>query len=182
MSLRPLSVLFLFGYLSCLLIHASNVPWHRLGLELYAAAGAGIILSWLAHRGKNHTIGLLFLLSHLILEWLGHAKHSSHYSDRELALYGIHALFDTGFLWLLLREANSRLAPLIFAGGICCLLVLFFGLRQSAPATQGFGFAAPMLMAPHQHIMSTQIEFLVWGGIIGCVSAHIRTAITRSAS
>lgn len=160
-----------------MLIHASDIPWQRLGLGLYAAAGAGIIFSWLSHRKKSGWIGLVFLLGHFVLEWLNHAKHGSHYSDRELALYGIHALFDTGFLWLLLREANARLAPFVFASIMCCLFVLFFGLQQSTPPTPAFGFAKPVLLVPHQHIMATPIEFLVWGGVIGCASAHIRAGM-----
>lgn len=163
------------------MMHGVTVLWRDLAFELYFATGIGIVISWFSHQKNSRWIGICFLMSHLTLEWIGHAKHGSHYSEQDMVLYAIHTIFDIGLLWILLIELNRGLAPFLFASVTACLVTMFCMFQPETESLRGFAKSI-IPVRPHQHVMQSPLEFIVWGGLIGCVSAHIFRSIwiTRS--
>jgi hypothetical protein len=149
---------FLVAYALLLVLHTIGLEWNILTIISLAS---GLLLAFFAHAKKGY-VTILLLAIHMTIEWSHHISHGLTYGVREIALHGIHTIFDFVFLVGEWKRHKKGAIPAIIVGIAIALSVLFFFADNHA----------------HDDIDEDDharfpFEALVIGGILGCVGSHL---------
>ncbi len=168
-------IFFLLAYVGLLISHVSQMglgSWHMV-LGLFA----GLVAALWAHKSHGYAPSF-FLVAHMGIEWYHHALHGNHYSNSELAFYGVHAIFDLMFLFVEARVHYGKYAHVLLVSALVIIGVMFWYFYVPAPTQSPFAMS-PLLkqalelqksMGGHVHNNSGGILHSVMiGGVIGCV-------------
>ncbi len=149
--------LFLVVYLGVLLVHT-----YELGISWRIAPFLliGFFLAIVSHR-TNHVISLLFLVAHMTIEALEYATQGTSFTALVVLWVAVHVGMDGIFLW---GEVKRH----------------FYQVRYQMWSTIALGVVCVYLFVPRVAALSHAVgqhqaitEFLVIGGVIGCVLSHI---------
>jgi threonine/homoserine efflux transporter RhtA len=146
---------FLLLYSIVLIFHALELPW---SIAIAFEVLGGIALALFAHLRKSH-LTLIFLVIHMVIEWIEYGSQVGHYSIREIVFYGIHTSLDFIFLWQEAKMHLFKYRNVLTVGVFVGLLIMFFYVRSSSITMQGHP--------------SSGIEAVVLGGIFGCLCSHL---------
>lgn len=146
---------FLALYLVVLLVHVfeSGLSW---GIAPFLALG--FVVALISHR-TSHVISLLFLVAHMTIEAIEYAAHGSAFTTGILIWVMIHVAMDGVFLW---GEVKRH----------------FYSVRFPMWSTIALGIICIYFFVPHQvtGVISqapSMMEFIVIGGVMGCVLSHL---------
>ncbi len=158
--------IFLVIYAGLLIFHASHVEWNLLNI---IGLSAGLLLAYFAHAKKGF-LTLLLLAVHMSIEWAHHFEFGLTYSAGELALHGIHAIFDGVFLVAEWKHHRESALKAVLAGILIGVLSLFIlGGHESHEEEVHIDESEEN----HEENTGFPFESLVIGGILGCVATHL---------
>ncbi len=120
----------------------------------------GFFLALFSHR-TSHVISLLFLVAHMTIEAIEYATQGMSFSTTILVWVGIHVVMDGVFLWSEVKRHFNQVRYQMWSTivlGIVCIYVFVPKIATVSSALEG-----------HESL----VEFVVIGGVIGCVLSHI---------
>ncbi|MDQ5883354.1 MAG: hypothetical protein QG654_267 [Patescibacteria group bacterium] len=157
--------IFLVIYAGLLIFHATKMDW---GLISFIGLASGLVLAYFAHAKKGF-LTLLLLAVHMSIEWSHHFEFGLTYSAGELALHGIHAIFDGVFLVAEWKHHRKGALKAVLAGaliGVLSLMILGGHGHEDEVHTDESS-------EEHSEEAGFPFESLVIGGILGCVATHL---------
>ena len=157
--------IFLIVYAGILIFHASHMEWNFLNT---VGLFAGLLLAYFAHARKGF-VTILLLAVHMSIEWSHHFEFGLTYSAGELALHGVHAIFDFVFLVAEWKHHRKGALKAVLAGVMIGVLSLFIlGGHSHEDEVH-----ADESEEEHEEHADFPFESLVVGGILGCVFTHL---------
>ena len=147
--------IFLAIYLSVLVFHVFEigVSWSS---ALFLVLGFGVAI--ISHR-TSHVISLLFLVAHMTIESIEYSSLGFSFSLGLLFWTMVHISMDYVFLWGEVKKHFYNVRYQIFSSIALGLVCIYFFVPKVADA----------LTQSHSSI----IEFIVLGGVMGCVLSHL---------
>ena len=158
--------IFLIVYAGLLIFHATSLDWSAVA---FVGLFAGLLLAYFAHARKGF-VTILLLAVHMSIEWSHHFEFVLTYSAGELALHGIHAIFDGVFLVAEWKHHRKGALKAVLAGvmiGVLSLMILGGHGHENEVHTDGSE------ESHEEERAGFPFEALVIGGILGCVFTHL---------
>ncbi len=148
---------FLVVYLGVLLFHVFETG---LTLRMLPFLVLGFVIALISHR-TSHVISLLFLVAHMTIEAIEYSLYGTSFTIGVLLWIAIHVGMDGVFLW---GEVKRH----------------FFGVRYQMWSSIALGVLCVYFFVPSIPLVGetlehspSLIEFIVIGGVMGCVLSHI---------
>ncbi|MBP6857669.1 MAG: hypothetical protein KBC11_00510 [Candidatus Pacebacteria bacterium] len=147
--------IFLALYLGVLLVHVfeTGISW-----SLAPFLALGFVVALVSHR-TSHVISLLFLVAHMTIEAIEYASLGFSFTSVVLFWILVHVAMDYVFLWGEVKKhfynVRYQMYSSITLGVIC---IYFFVPRVASAITESH---------------SSILEFIVLGGVMGCVLSHL---------
>lgn len=147
--------IFLAVYFAVLLVHVfeTGISW---GLVPFLVLG--FIVAIISHR-TSHVISLLFLVAHMTIEAIEYASAGSTFTTTILVWIGVHVAMDGVFLWGEVKRHFPAVAYQMWSTITLGVVCIYFFVPKVAGA----------LTESHSSIL----EFIVLGGVMGCVLSHL---------
>lgn len=146
---------FLVVYLIRLLIHVFESGVTLKTLPFFAI---GFIVALISHR-TTHVLSLLFLVAHMTIESIEYSTAGFAFSAGVLFWVLVHIVMDYTFLWGEIKKhfysVRYQMWSSISLGLIC---IYFFVPKVAGSLAEGH---------------SSILEFIVLGGVMGCVLSHL---------
>lgn len=146
---------FLAFYFIVLLIHVfeTGVSW-----SVVPFLALGFVVALFAHRSA-HVLSLLFLVAHMTIESIEYASYGSSFATLALVWIGIHVVMDLVFLWGEVRRHFHGVRYQMWSSIVIGIVCIYFFVPK----------VAGVLTESHSSIL----EFIVLGGVMGCVLSHL---------
>lgn len=146
---------FLLFYFAVLLVHVfeTGISWGVLPF-----LGLGLLVAVFAHR-TTHVLSLLFLVAHMTIESIEYASSGFNFKLAVLVWVLIHIVMDYVFLWGEVKRHFYSVRYqmwLSIALGLVCIY-----------------FFVPKITSALSQSHSSILEFIVLGGVMGCVLSHL---------
>jgi hypothetical protein len=115
----------------------------------------------------------------MALEWSHHGERWWLYTNKELFMYGSHAIFDFWFLWIEMQKIQKRYSLLI-----CAVVALLLGgvawyFYVPPPLSPLWEHMARMGYEKGTHVHAGLLGPFVLGGVLGCVLSHMRAGCAK---
>jgi hypothetical protein len=148
---------FLLVYFGVLVVHTLEI-----GLSWSVAPFLliGFFLALFSHR-TSHVISLLFLVAHMTIEAMEYGTQGGSFTPIVLLWVAIHVAMDGVFLWGEVKRHFYQVRYQMWstiALGVACIYFFLPKVASISGVIEG-----------HQ----STVEFIVLGGVIGCVLSHI---------
>lgn len=145
----------MFVYFAVLLAHVFElgVSWGM--LPFFAL---GFIVAIISHR-TSHVLSLLFLVAHMTIESIEYASVGFSFSVVVLFWLTIHIGMDYVFLWGEVKRHFYNVRYQMWSSIVLGLVCIYFFVPRLTSA-----------MTEHH---SSVLEFIVLGGVMGCVLSHL---------
>lgn len=147
--------IFLLVYFVVLLIHVfeTGISW-----SVFPFLALGFAVALYAHRSA-HVLSLLFLVVHMTIESIEYSSVGFSFTTAVLFWILVHIAMDYVFLWGEVKKhfynVRYQMWSSIALGLVC---IYFFVPKIASSLTQNH---------------SSILEFIVLGGVMGCVLSHL---------
>lgn len=147
--------IFLTVYLGVLLVHVfeTGISW-----SLAPFLTLGFVVALVSHR-TTHVLSLLFLVAHMTIEGIEYATVGFVFSSAVLFWVIVHIAMDYTFLWGEVKRHFYNTRYQIYSSITLGLVCIYFFVPK----------VTETLTASHSSIL----EFVVLGGVMGCVLSHL---------
>ncbi len=142
-------------YFVALLIHVFEIgiSWRVLPFLVL-----GFIVALFAHR-TTHVLSLLFLVAHMTIESIEYASVGFSFTTAVLFWVIVHIVMDYVFLWGEVKKHFYNVRYQMWSSIVLGVVCIYFFV----PKVVG------VLAESHSSIL----EFIVLGGVMGCVLSHL---------
>ncbi|MCC7436274.1 hypothetical protein IT402_00130 [Candidatus Nomurabacteria bacterium] len=147
--------MFLGLYLAVLFVHVFEIgiSWTSL-----LFLGLGFVVAIISHR-TSHVISLLFLVAHMTIESIEYSSLGFSFGLAFLFWVLVHIAMDYVFLWGEVKKHFYNVRYKIFSSIALGLICIYFFVPK----------VAGEISTSHSSIL----EFIVLGGVMGCVLSHL---------
>jgi len=147
--------IFLLVYFAILIAHVfeAGISWRSLPFLVL-----GFVVAIISHR-TSHVISLLFLIAHMSIESIEYASLGFSFGFAVLFWLIVHIAMDYVFLWGEVKRHFYNVRFQMYSSIALGLICIYFFVPHVANA----------LSESHSSIL----EFIVLGGVMGCVLSHL---------